>query len=65
MWQEYNIRFTLYDPLYENGDQMFLVPNPGSGLQNSIEMQRTTYPEQWLTSKYGKPNQLWECIIPL
>lgn len=44
---------------------MFLSPNPESGLTDSMQMQRTNYPEEWLTSKYGKPNQLWECVMTL
>ena len=55
VWQEYKIRFTIFDPLYEPGDEMFLSPNPDSGLSNSMQMHRTQYAEEWLTSKYGKP----------
>lgn len=65
VWETYNIRFTLFDPLYEHGDMMFMVPNPGSGLNSTIQMERTRYEEEWLTAKYGKPVQLWQCVIPL
>jgi len=65
VWEEYKIRFTIFDPLYEKGDQMFLSPNPDSGISNSLQMERTQYPEEWLMSKYGKPHQLWECVMTL
>ena len=55
----------MFDPLYEKGDQMFLSPNPASGLTTSIKMERTQHPDEWLISKYGKPIQLWECVMTL
>jgi len=65
VWEEYKIRFTLFDPLYERGDQMVLIPEAGSGLSNTYPMNRVESPEEWLLSKYGKPVSLWECEIPL
>lgn len=65
VWEEYKLRFTLYDPLYERGDQMVMIPNEGSGLSASYPMERIEGPEDWLLSKYGKPVPVWECEIPL
>ena len=30
-WEEYTVRFTLFDPLYKTGDQMYLVTNTLAG----------------------------------
>ena len=65
VWEEYKIRFTIFDPLYEKGDQMMLIPEAGSGLSSTYPMHRIESPEEWLLSKYGKPVPLWECEIPL
>ena len=65
VWEEYKIRFTVFDPLYERGDQMLLIPGAGSGLHATYPMQRVESPEEWLLSKYGKSVPLWECEIPL
>ena len=65
VWEEYKIRFTLFDPLYERGDQMTLIPGAGSGFNASYPMTRVTEAEPWLLSKYGKSVPLWEVEIPL
>ena len=64
IWQEFKVRFTIYDPLYQPEDEMWLKPNPDSGI-TAVPMRRTTFPEQWLQSKYGKPVHLWECEMYL
>lgn len=63
-WEEYKIRFTLYDPLYEAGDSMVLVPSSMS-FSDSIKMERLNTPNQWLLSKYGGPVALWECEMSM
>ena len=61
VWESYKIRFTLFDPLYSQNDEMWLQTSIESGM-NAIKMERTIQ-QQWLTSKYGKPVQLWECSL--
>lgn len=65
VWEEYKLRFTLFDPLYERGDQMVLCPSKESGLNTTYTMERIEGPEEWLISKYGKSVPLWECEVPL
>lgn len=65
VWEEYKLRFTLYDPLYERGDQMVMCPSDNSGLDTTYPMERIDGPEDWLLSKYGKAVPVWECEIPL
>ena len=39
VWEKYNIRFTVFDPLYRQNDEMFLQPSADS-LMAPIKMQR-------------------------
>lgn len=32
IWQEFKVRFTIFDPLYKPDDEMWLKPNPDSGI---------------------------------
>ena len=34
IWEQFKIRFTLFDPLYEEGDQMWMKPDSKSGYQS-------------------------------
>ena len=63
-WEEYIIRFTVFDPLYQPGDEMLLVPNAMTAMQ-TIRMERMKVPTEWLTSKYGAPVPLWQCELPM
>lgn len=63
-WEQYKIRFTLFDPLYEAGDTMVLVPSSMS-FTDSIKMDRLNTPNQWLLSKYGGPVALWQCEMTM
>lgn len=38
-WQEYIIRFTVYDPLYQPGDQMLMVPSSLTAM-DTVKMER-------------------------
>ena len=60
VWETYTLRFTVFDPLYKSGDEMWLEPEAGSGLQ-PLKMQRTpaTADANWLMTKYGRPVNLW------
>lgn len=63
-WEQYKVRFTLFDPLYLQGDEMWMKPNPLSQLE-AMRMQRANKPELWLGAKYGQPLDVWECFIDL
>lgn len=38
-WEEYKIRFTVFDPWYEPGDELWFTPNNKSGLKK-LQMSR-------------------------
>lgn len=51
-WESYKVQFTLYDPLYDQEDEMYLEHDSG---RQTVKMHRTVNPEPCLISKYGKP----------
>lgn len=59
-WESYKVQFTIYDPLYDQDDEMYLEHDSG---RQAVKMHRTVNPEPWLISKYGKPLQLWLCTL--
>lgn len=63
-WEQHKIRFTVFDPWYEPGDELWLKPSINSGFKKT-QMTRTQQPENWLKSKYGHSLQLWECVLNL
>lgn len=64
LWEQYVVRFSIFDPLYQKGDEMYLQPSSLSGM-DSIRMQRASTSENWLTAKYGKPIQIWHCDVSM
>lgn len=55
------MRFSIYDPLFCLGDEMFLHSSlPG---MEAVRMERSGKVENWLTSKYGKPVTVWHCEV--
>lgn len=63
-WEQFKVRFTLFDPKYEIGDEMWLIPDSLSGL-DQIQMNRTMIQENWLKAKYGVSLDLWEGFLTL
>ena len=57
------VRFSVYDPLYCLGDEMFLNSSlPGL---EAVRMEKKNIPEGWLSSKYGKPVSVWQCDVEM
>jgi hypothetical protein len=59
VWQQFNIRFSVFDPFGEPGDSIWLQ-SPTLG---KIDMHRSKKTTGWLESKYGKNVETWECTI--
>lgn len=59
-------RFALFDPLYTEGDEMWLEHAGNSNTYFApVQMQRSIKPQRWYQGKYGEPVNIWYCDLLL
>ena len=65
-WETYHVHFSVFDPLFTPGDEMWLEPAAGSSLQ-PVKMDRVSdiSTKTWLFQKYGRPVPLWRGSIKM
>lgn len=62
----FNVRFTIFDPMYMDGDEMWLEHAGNSNYYfDRIPMKRAKTSQNWLHGKFGEQVLLWYCDMKI